>query len=1008
MKTFVVGSRCLVAALAAILANSASAAPAPKAEKEAALPPAIQPKENTASWVLPRVSSAARDIAANESRHFEVVMVGDSITECWKYGRGKDVQKKALGDFRVLNLGISGDTTRNVLWRFDQGFLDGYTADVFQLMISTNNGKTDSPEDVKAGVAEIIRRIREKHPESKVLLLPIFHMASPRATAVRESRNTLLKELVDGESVIWHDFNARFHDMPNGGISKDMLYDGQHPNVRAHEIWAEEVRPIFSKIVAEARARRKTVTVELAPGGDLNAAVLEVNSRRSPGDRGEIVLADGVYPVSETVELGPAASHIVIRAKNPGKATIVGGMAFRGSDFKPVDDASVLERLPAEARGKALWLELPEPLKARFETARHTGTGQWRYGDWNKYRPGKGVRGFLYPNFPCLTVDSRRQELARWPNKSEWCWLRSENIVSAPKGGKDTMIKTGTGREAKWRFDGQKIAAAGWIEGWRYLDHCTDVKGFDSTTGALVLAKARVRPEYARVYFFNIPEEMDEPGEWCYDHASGRLLMMPPEGFGPGSLCAVGSTTNVLFHVTGDGIALRGLAFTAKTFHPAVVIEGGACNEVRGCRFSGMGYDCVWMAGRRNAVRDCDLEDIVSMGIAVLGGDVKTMIPALNVADNNRLRRCSLLSTSWAKGAIHLDGVGNTVSHNVVSDMVDCGIYFSGFDNLLEYNRVFDVCREFDDVGVVYSPGGIRSYGTVFRYNDLSGAPGQVEVLYYDDCTSGHEAYGNVLRNAGANSVLVGGGRDNSIHDNLILGGFTGITMDNRGLYWPGYVKSTEEKMRAAFARNWNITNSTTAIVRRFPRIVDWYTNEVPFHAYAGNSFERNVIVDPSGYASVLVIGKERAIDPKYTTFRSNLVVRTAGPRKGRDLLLAIDEVATNVYSATIPRRNPIGECRILDGTPEEPIDLGFADNPGPTFDPWPYYGYAQQNWIKNPTLYAIRREYKKPLGVKPWRKGDFTLKPDARLLKELPGFKPIPFDKIGLYRSEWRDDTED
>ncbi|WP_338877351.1 right-handed parallel beta-helix repeat-containing protein (plasmid) [Spirosoma sp. SC4-14] len=33
----------------------------------------------------------------------------------------------------------------------------------------------------------------------------------------------------------------------------------------------------------------------------------------------------------------------------------------------------------------------------------------------------------------------------------------------------------------------------------------------------------------------------------------------------------------------------------------------------------------------------------------------------------------------------------------------------------------------------------------------------------------------------------------------------------------------------------------------------------------------------------------------------------------------------------------------------------------------------------------------------------DFSLKPDAQLLKDLPGFKPIPFDKIGLYVDEYR-----
>ena len=975
---------------------------------ESTLPLAAQPAENTAGWVLPRTSSAARDIAANESRHFELVMVGDSFTECWKYGRGGPTQKRMLDDFRILNLGISGDTTRNVLWRFDQGFLDGYTADLFQVLIGGNNGGSDTPDDIKAAVGEIIRRIREKHPESKVLLLPLPPGASSRAGASGQRRNEKQRELVDGETVLWHDFSRRFYD-DGDRISTNMLYDGQHPNVRAHEIWAEEIRPIVEKVAREAASKRKTVTVEVPPGSDLNVAIAEVNAKRQPGDRGEIVLLDGVYPIRETVELDAEASFVTIRAKNRGKATIVGGHAFAGADFKAVTDASILRRLPAAARGKALELALPANLKAQFEAGRHTGGGQWTYSDWNNYVPSKRTGRFSYPDFPCLTVDAKRQELARWPNGRDWLWMSATNIVSVGKGGKDTKISSRTGRERGWDLSGQNVGAAGWLQACGYLNCCTTVKGYDAASDAVVLADSKMAPGRGRVYFFNLPEEMDEPGEWCYDAKSGKVLMLPPNGFGRDSLCAFGATSNILFHVTGDGIALQGLTVTAKIFHPAVVIEGRAAgNEVRGCTFSGVGYDAVWVGGRRNAVRDCDFADIVSMAIGVQGGDAKTMIPACNWVDNNRIRHPEILCTTWGKCGIYLDGVGNRVSHNVVSDSVDGGIYFSGFDHVLEYNRVFDVCKEFDDVGVVYSPGVFRGYGVTFRYNDISGAPGQVVALYYDDCTSGHEAYGNVIRNGGEEAVLVGGGRDNNIHDNLIVGGFTGLCLDNRGLHWPGHVSTTDERKRAEFAKQWNITNRYAAIRRRYPRLYDWYTNDVPFRSYAGNRFERNVILDPSGFASVLNIGKNRTIDRKHVVFGGNLVVRTTGSKPGRDLILHPDEVATNEYSATVPLRQPIGECRVIDGTPEHPVDLGFVDNPGPMFDPWAYFGYPQQNWVERPKLFALRRECFKSLSKKPWRSGDFSLKPDARLLKELPSFKPIPWKEIGLYKTEWRDCVED
>jgi hypothetical protein len=34
---------------------------------------------------------------------------------------------------------------------------------------------------------------------------------------------------------------------------------------------------------------------------------------------------------------------------------------------------------------------------------------------------------------------------------------------------------------------------------------------------------------------------------------------------------------------------------------------------------------------------------------------------------------------------------------------------------------------------------------------------------------------------------------------------------------------------------------------------------------------------------------------------------------------------------------------------------------------------------------------------------GNLSLKPDSEVFKKIPGFKPIPFDKIGLLKDEYR-----
>ena len=89
----------------------------------------------------------------------------------------------------------------------------------------------------------------------------------------------------------------------------------------------------------------------------------------------------------------------------------------------------------------------------------------------------------------------------------------------------------------------------------------------------------------------------------------------------------------------------------------------------------------------------------------------------------------------------------------------------------------------------------------------------------------------------------------------------------------------------------------------------------------------------------------------------------------------------------------------IFLGTVEEPVDLGFIDVPESRFDPWPYYTrYVQQAWIDMPKLFEFRRAgMDKPIGMKPYRVGNFNLKPDARLKELMPQFESIPLDKIGL-----------
>ena len=141
-------------------------------------------KWRTDSW-KDRCLAKQAEIAANESRVFDVVFFGDSITHNWERddawgvyaqygGFGKEVWTNVFANLRVLNIGIGGDRTQDLLWRGMNGDLDNYAAKMFVVMIGTNNVRANSPEEIAAGVKAVVELVKAKHPESKILLYAIF------------------------------------------------------------------------------------------------------------------------------------------------------------------------------------------------------------------------------------------------------------------------------------------------------------------------------------------------------------------------------------------------------------------------------------------------------------------------------------------------------------------------------------------------------------------------------------------------------------------------------------------------------------------------------------------------------------------------------------------------------------------------------------------------------------------------------------------------------------------
>jgi len=181
---------------------------------------------------------------------FEVLFMGDSITDAWRNGAAKKIWDATFAPLKAANFGISGDRTQHVLWRLQNGEFEGLTLPkVVVLMIGTNNiGQKDNPEPAVsaiAGIQAIVKEIHKKSPKTKVLLLGVFPRGEkadhPLRATIKEI-NAAAAKLDDGaKTVKYLDIGDKFLQ-PDGSLTKEIAPDFLHLSEKGYQIWADAIK----------------------------------------------------------------------------------------------------------------------------------------------------------------------------------------------------------------------------------------------------------------------------------------------------------------------------------------------------------------------------------------------------------------------------------------------------------------------------------------------------------------------------------------------------------------------------------------------------------------------------------------------------------------------------------------------------------------------------------------------------------------------------------------------
>jgi lysophospholipase L1-like esterase len=230
----------------------------------------------------PRTDANSRTAHAelvNKARtgRIDVYFVGDSITRRW----GALDYPELLANWRANffgwnagNFGWGADRIENILWRLEHGELDGVRPKVIVILAGTNNvgaqpGGDDKVLNIERGFTALVGLCQRKAPRATIVLTAIFpRNDSPAVLPEIDRINAHLATLADGKRIRFLTVNDRLADN-TGRLFDGMSADGLHPTVKAYQIWADALKPIFTELLGPPAA----TDVAPPPTGDPSARV---------------------------------------------------------------------------------------------------------------------------------------------------------------------------------------------------------------------------------------------------------------------------------------------------------------------------------------------------------------------------------------------------------------------------------------------------------------------------------------------------------------------------------------------------------------------------------------------------------------------------------------------------------------------------------------------------------------------------------------------------------------
>ena len=447
---------------------------------------------------------------------------------------------------------------------------------------------------------------------------------------------------------------------------------------------------------------------EEEPLRTLEKAIDVANEMREDSDKLiEILLREGTYSVTNTIKIINSQkddSLLKISAYQDEKVTINAGVDIPLSAMNIADSDFTNAIIDKPNAGSVLQYNLKD---AQIED----------FGEIS-------LRGHLISDEKEaqaeLSLNGEVQKLAGWPN-GEYTGLIKP--IDSNEYGKRTKSGIANGCSFKVNYDRPSQWSKpeqAWLSGTigpNYEFDYYPVSRFDSKEKRVYLSRGALEKYYTEPYyrFENVPEELDEPGEYYIDRQSGMLYFYPPEVAPKDSVLTITMSTPTLDVSRKAPNSMFRIENSKNIVFENLIFKGGRGSAITGKNNSNIKFiNCEINSFGENGIRfdastditisDCKIHDVGQDGILFVScGNYQTLSPSNIVVSNNDIYNFARLERSYKTGIdFGYRCVGATAANNHIHNGPHAGMIFYGVNNDIYGNEFDHLVTEFSDMDALY------------------------------------------------------------------------------------------------------------------------------------------------------------------------------------------------------------------------------------------------------------------------------------------------------------------